>query len=160
MPYNVKASVTAATWVVSSLKYIFSPTPSQLTAVDDPSGKFRYFLISPGSYTVDVYDTVPKPGYQATYSISASACDCNGNSIHDRLDIFNGASKDENENTTPDECEFGKVGWTFKGIAQGGQISATIQGWAQICAFMLPTTSGESAATVVSNVAASININT
>ncbi|MFY9820544.1 MAG: hypothetical protein WAM82_04130 [Thermoanaerobaculia bacterium] len=68
--YNVKAFVTAPNWYVGGLQYVFTPAPAQLISADDPSGKIRYFLVSPGAYTV----TVGNPNLQGTYSVTAQSC--------------------------------------------------------------------------------------
>src|SRR4051794_10793155 len=52
--YNVKAFVSAPNWYVGGLQYLFSPNPTSLSSADDPSGKIRYFLVPPGTYTVTV----------------------------------------------------------------------------------------------------------
>jgi hypothetical protein len=83
--------------------------------------------------------------------------DCNGNGVNDALDIAVGDSQDLNDNGKPDECELGTVAWIFSGMAQGGQISTTIQGFSAPCTIVLMTAPGQTAAMVAANFAAAIN---
>lgn len=70
--YNVKATIGAGSpnWYVTSLQYVFTPTPAQLTSFDAPGGKTRYFLVTPGTYTV----VVGNPNDQGKYTVTAPQC--------------------------------------------------------------------------------------
>lgn len=83
--------------------------------------------------------------------------DCNSNGVDDAVDIGGGASQDINADGVPDECQIGSVLWRFFGTAQGGQVSATIDGFFATCTVTVTTVAGESAATVAANLAAAIN---
>lgn len=70
LTYNVQATVTTPDWYIHELTYVFTPTPSPLTSLADPDDKNRYFLVTPGAYTVNVGN----PGPQGTYSITVPDC--------------------------------------------------------------------------------------
>lgn len=83
--------------------------------------------------------------------------DCNRNGIDDATDIAQATSQDLNANARPDECEITTVVWEFSGVAAGGQVSATLQGYSGTCTVMITTLPGQTAATVAANFAAAVN---
>ena len=68
LTYNVKATIGAGS--VTALQYEFTPVPAQQTAYDAPGGKTRYFLVTPGTYTV----VAGNPQPQGKYTITAPNC--------------------------------------------------------------------------------------
>ena len=64
--YNVSASAPSPNWNVAKLEYRFTPKPSKLSSVV-LDGDNRYFLVTPGKYTVHVVG-------QAVYKITAPNC--------------------------------------------------------------------------------------
>lgn len=70
--YNVKATIGAGSpnWYVTTLQYKFSPVPAQSTSFDAPGGKTRYFLVTPGTYSV----VVGNPNTQGSYTVTAPKC--------------------------------------------------------------------------------------
>lgn len=66
--YNVVAKVTAPNWTVDGLQYKFDPGPV-LGAVNVDK-KTRYFVVKPGSHTVNLGN----PEAQGTYTVVATDC--------------------------------------------------------------------------------------
>lgn len=83
--------------------------------------------------------------------------DCNGNQVIDSCEVAAGSVPDVNVNGIPDSCEIVTLSWVFSGTAQGGQISAAVQGPSALCTVTVATVAGESPATVVSHLAAALN---
>jgi hypothetical protein len=87
--------------------------------------------------------------------------DCNRNRVDDAIDVSSGNSQDVNDDGIPDECQIGEVDWTFRGLAEGGSVVATIEGIPELsfatCVVAVATTAGESPATVAANLAAALD---
>lgn len=93
---------------------------------------------------------------EGCYRAPAPFNDCNRNGVDDVLDIENQTSEDINLNDIPDECEIGSVSWYFSGIAQGGTITSTIQGFFATCTVEITTTPGQTGIQVAEAFAAAI----
>src|SRR2546422_11738428 len=52
---------------------------------------------------------------------TARAADCNGNGVHDAVDILDGTSPDCNRNGVPDECDFQQRGFR---LVPGPEVAA------------------------------------
>ncbi len=83
--------------------------------------------------------------------------DCNRNGILDSCEVAAGSVPDVNGNGRPDSCEVRNVVWRFSGIAQGGTVSATIQGFTSTCTVTITTVAGQPASMVAANIAAALN---
>lgn len=82
--------------------------------------------------------------------------DCNSNGVPDDQDVVSGTSQDLNGSGIPDECERNSVRWRFSGTAQGGSISATVQGLSATCTVVLTTSPGQSGVDVAAALAAAM----
>ncbi len=93
---------------------------------------------------------------QGCYTAPAPFNDCNRNGVDDLLDIENHSSQDINLNDIPDECEIGSVSWFFSGVAQGGTITTTIEGFFATCTVGITTTPGQTGIQVAEAFAAAL----
>jgi len=89
--------------------------------------------------------------------LAAGARDCNRNQVLDSCEVASGSTPDVNANEIPDSCEIRSVFWRFEGTAQGGQVTATIQGFSASCTVTITTSAGASAATVAAQLVAALN---
>ncbi len=94
------------------------------------------------------------PG-RAVLTIVDDERDCNSNGIPDSLDITNG-SLDIDGNGEPDECQQNTVPCHLTGVADGGSLTLTIHGFSASCTLTIATFPGETAETVIQNLAAAI----
>jgi len=92
-----------------------------------------------------------------THFVGPCERDCNSNSTDDEFDATEGASNDLNTNLIPDECEIATVGCSFRGTAEGGTISLTVEGFADTCTVTVDTLTGQTAEEIVSILAATVN---
>lgn len=72
-------------------------------------------------------------------------------------DVASATSTDFNANGRPDECEIGRVVWRLSGVAEGGQVSLTIDAFFASCTVTVDTVAGQTAAEVTAALAAAVN---
>lgn len=92
--------------------------------------------------------TLGSAAVTADCTIRVLASDCNDNGVEDAVDLADGTSPDRNSNGRPDECEVGRVVWTFDGVAEGGLVGTTIVGFDATCTVEITTMAGETAVEV------------
>jgi PKD repeat protein len=89
--------------------------------------------------------------------LGAQGGDCNQNQILDSCEIASGSTPDVNANQIPDSCEIRSVLLLLRGTAQGGQVSATVQGFSSTCVVTITTSAGESDEAVAAQLVAALN---